>query len=262
MGCLDVNLIALFTDFGYHGPYVGQMKAALHAMAPATPVVDLMHDAPTFDPCAAGYLLAATTADFPAGSTIIAVVDPGVGTSRGALAVLADGRWYVGPDNGLLDPVCRLAGEVRGWTIQWRPDRLSASFHGRDLFSPVGARLALGVSPEQIGSIPAAHPRPEVPADWPQVIYVDHFGNAMTGIRASGVPETAAVAIGRHRLSHARTFAEVPEGNCFWYANSSGLVELAANRASAARQLGLHVGDAVTVTTAESRPAGRSHRES
>ncbi|MDH3597421.1 MAG: SAM-dependent chlorinase/fluorinase, partial [Rhodospirillales bacterium] len=140
-------MIVLFTDFGLDGPYVGQMKAVLHAEAPGVPLIDLMADAPAFDARAAAYLLAAYAPAFPAGCVFLAVVDPGVGGPRLPLAVEADARWFVGPDNGLLAPTARRAEAARTWQVTWRPDRLSASFHGRDLFAPVAARLALGEEP-------------------------------------------------------------------------------------------------------------------
>lgn len=242
-------MIALFTDFGYEGPYVGQMKAVLHRLAPGLPVVDLMHDAPAFEARAAGYLLAATVTDCPADSAVVAVVDPGVGTERRALVARAGGYWFTGPDNGLLDPVCRLLGDAARWQIEWRPPRLSASFHGRDLFAPVAARLALGETPQQIGCRALDEAPPDVPSDWSRVIYADRFGNLMTGLRAAKVPDNALIRAGDQRLRHARTFGEMPPGTPFWYANSSGLVELAVNRGSAAALLGLAVGDAVEVET-------------
>ncbi len=247
-------MIALFTDFGYQGAYVGQMKAVLHGLAPGVPVVDLMHDAPVFEPRSAGYLLAAVAADFPAGSAIVAVVDPGVGTARSVLAVRADGRWFVAPDNGLLDPLSRLALDVQRWEIRWRPERLAVSFHGRDLFCPVAARLFLGEPPEAIGGHRITGSLPDVALDWPHVIYIDRFGNAVTGIRAGGVPETAAIEVGQSRLTYARTFGDVPRGSCFWYRNSSGLVELAANQAAAAERLGITTGQQVRLLMAGDRP--------
>jgi S-adenosylmethionine hydrolase len=137
-------MIALFTDFGLHGPYTGQMKAVLYQTASGVPVIDLFADAPAGNPKASAYLLAAYAAWFPAGTVFLCVVDPGVGGERPPLIVEADGRWYVGPGNGLFELVQRRAGAQRRWDITWQPDRLSASFHGRDLFAPVAAVLARG----------------------------------------------------------------------------------------------------------------------
>lgn len=246
----SARMIVLFTDFGLSGPYVGQMAAVLQRAAPGVPVINLFADAPAFDAQSAAYLLAAYAPEFPTGTVFLGVVDPGVGGPRGALVVSADGRLYVGPDNGLFAIAARRAAQVRAWEIAWRPKRLSASFHGRDLFAPIAARLALGEAP----------PGPErtgragllaVGADWPddlaRVVYIDRFGNAMTGLRAAQLtPETAIEVAGR-RLHRALRFGDVPAGAAFWYENANGLAEIAVNRGHAADRLGLAVGTDVTL---------------
>ncbi len=240
-------MIVLFTDFGLEGPYVGQMTAVLTREAPGATVVSLFADAPAFDPQAAAYLLAAYAPEFPPGSVFLCVVDPGVGGRRTPLALEADGRWYVGPDNGLFALVARRASEARWWRITWRPERLSASFHGRDLFAPVAARLAQGQPPpgEELAEPPTTG------ADWPddvaRIIYIDHFGNAMTGLRARVLAEGAELEVAGPRLRRARTFSDQPPGTAFWYENANGLAEIAVARGRADRELGLAVGTPVTV---------------
>src|SRR3954466_3930268 len=140
-------MIVLLTDFGLHGPYTGQMKAGLYQTAPGVPVIDLFADAPVGNPKAAAYLLPAYAGWFPVGTIFLCVVDPGVGRARPAIVLEADGRWYVGPGNGLFELIQRRAGATRSWDIAWRPEHLSASFHGRDLFAPVAAMLARGDPP-------------------------------------------------------------------------------------------------------------------
>jgi S-adenosylmethionine hydrolase len=140
-------MIALFTDLGLHGPYTGQMKAVLHQMAPGMPAIDLLADAPAGNPKASAYLLAVYAGWFPAGTIFLSVVDPGVGGARPSIILEADGRWYVGPGNGLFEVVQRRAKKTRSWDIDLKPERLSASFHGRDLFAPVAAMLARGEPP-------------------------------------------------------------------------------------------------------------------
>ena len=135
-------MIVLFTDFGLHGPYTGQMKAVLHQMAPSIPIIDLFSDAPVGNPKASAYLLASYAAWFSAGAVFLCVVDPGVGGARPAIILEADGRWYVGPGNGLFELVQRRARQARSWDITWKPEHLSASFHGRDLFAPVARTMA------------------------------------------------------------------------------------------------------------------------
>lgn len=240
-------MIVLFTDFGPAGPYVGQMKAVLHIEAPGVSVVDLLSNAPACDPRAAAYLLAAYAGDFPAGAIFLGVVDPGVGSERGAVALRADGRWFVGPDNGLFNVVAQRARALEWWDITWRPAHLSATFHGRDLFAPVAARLARGEAPP--GEPRDAGERIDRgwATDYERIIYLDHFGNAITGIRAEGIdPHRRRLRAGGHTLAAARTYADVAPGAAFWYANANGLVEIAVNRGSAAAQLGLRVGDVVT----------------
>ena len=137
-------MIVLFTDFGPGGPYTGQMKAVLAREAPGIPVIDLADDLPACDPEPAAYLLAAFARAFPPGAVFVCVVDPGVGSDRAPVALSTDERWYVGPDNGLLAIAARRADDARWFTIDWRPLSLSPSFHGRDLFAPVAARIARG----------------------------------------------------------------------------------------------------------------------
>jgi S-adenosylmethionine hydrolase len=224
------EMILTFTDFGTRGPYLGQMEMTLRLAAPGVAVIHLLADAPTFDPRASAYLLAAVTDRVPAGSVVLGVVDPGVGGRRAPLVVLADGRWFVGPDNGLFELVTRRAAHARAWEIVWRPDRLSATFHGRDLFAPVAARLALGEAPEAIGCVEVSPPRrPDWPDDLAAVIYLDHYGNAWSGLRETAVATAAVIGVGGLRLSRARTFEDAGAGKAFWHVNSSGLAEIAVS---------------------------------
>ena len=240
-------MIALFTDFGLEGPYLGQVKAVLCREAPGVAAIDLFADVPPYDPAGAAYLLAAYSAELPAGTVLLCVVDPGVGSARRAAVVQADGRWYVGPDNGLFNVVARRATTLAWWDVTWRPERLSASFHGRDLFAPVAARLATGALP---GDWLAPKPQPDVlleGAPLARVIYVDHYGNCITGIPARGIDHTARLTVGGRELRHARVFGEAPPGEPFWYENSAGLVEIALAGASAAQALAIGVGAPVAL---------------
>ena len=139
--------IFLFTDFGAADIYVGQVKAVLARHAPNIPLIDLLHEAPAFDAKASAHLLAALSAQIPAGSVTLAIVDPGVGGARDAVALSADGRWFIGPDNGLLSVLAARAAACAYWRITWQPENLSASFHGRDLFAPIAAAIADGEFP-------------------------------------------------------------------------------------------------------------------
>ena len=241
-------MIVLFTDFGLAGPYTGQVTAALQQFAPRVPIISLFADAPSARPKPSAYLLAAYGSWFPAGTVLLCVVDPEVGGTRRAVIAEAEGRYYVGPDNGLIDIVMRRDPNARLWEITWRPTTLSASFHGRDLFAPVAARLASGESIADLAQ-PAADESTDRgwPDDVAEIVYIDHYGNAMTGLRGASVPPTAHLVAGGHRLSSAATFSAVPHGQAFWYVNSNGLAEIAVNSGRADTALGLDIGSAITV---------------
>lgn len=239
-------MIVLFTDFGLAGPYTGQMKAVLRREAPASEIIDLFADAPTGDPRASAYLLAAYAAWFPPGTIFLCVVDPGVGGTRAPLMIEADRRWYVGPENGLFELVLRRAKSAHGFEIAWHPPKLSASFHGRDLFAPVAAMLARGERPPVRAR--DAIRESAWPDDLAEIVYVDHYGNAMTGLRGGAVPAGATLILGdKTRVIHAATFSAVPEGGAFWYENSNGLVEIAINRGRAADRLHLAIGSTFAI---------------
>lgn len=247
-------MIFLFTDFGHEGPYMGEMEAEILRRAPGVPVVRLMVDAPAFRPDLASYLLAALAKRFRPGDVCVAVVDPGVGTEREAIAFEADGVWFVGPDNGLFEPILRGALDLRTFRIAWRPPRLSASFHGRDLFAPVAARIARGDLSALEPHEPTRHPdRPDALA---AVVYVDRYGNAWTGLPGEEVPRGARIRAGGRELAYAETFGRVPPGEPFWYVNSAGLVEIAVNAGSAAVLLGLAPGVPVEMVEPESGARG------
>jgi len=237
--------ICLFTDFGAADLYVGQVKAVLDARAPGVGVIDLLHDAPAYNVKAAAYLLAALVSRIPAGQVVIGVVDPGVGTDRGAVALCAGGNWYVGPDNGLFSVIAARADRCEVWRLPAASADAPPSFHGRDVFAPAAAAIATDRFAD-IGAAPTGGLNVDLGAgDLPEVLYVDHYGNAWTGLSAAGVPLTRRLAVAGHELAHARVFGEAPPGTAFWYANSSGLVEIAVNRGSAAGALGLAIGTPV-----------------
>ena len=169
------------------------------------------------------------------------MVDPGVGGRRDAIVVQLAEQHFVGPDNGLLSILWQRARKRRCWRIAWRPTRLSSSFHGRDLFAPVAAALATGRVPRG-WLAPKARPSVLLPAlELARIIYIDHYGNAITGMRFKSSNITLRVV--RRVLRYARTFEEARAP--FWYENSMGLIEIAAPRGSAAKRLGLRVGSPV-----------------
>lgn len=249
-------MILLCTDFGPADPYVGQLKAVLARVAPEVAVIDLLHRVPDFNAHAGAHLLAALGQVAAPGDVLLAVVDPGVGGPRAALVIEADGRWLVGPDNGLLSVLAGRARQARAWRIDWRPPGLSATFHGRDLFAPIAAQLARGEFPSDCLSEMAA---PEVSFDaddLARVIYLDHYGNAWTGLRGALLAQSDALIVKGQALTYRNHFAEAGRGEVFWTVNSSGLVEIAANRASAADSLGLTVGERIELAAS---PTSRPH---
>jgi len=237
-------MIFLFTDFGPYGPYTGQVQAALARAAPAVPVIDLVNDAPVHDPRAAAYLLASLAHGFEKGDVVLGVVDPGVGSSRPGVALSAGGCWYVGPDNGLFNVIAARAAEA-SWCVLPDPGpAVSPTFHGRDVFAPVAALLA-----QELPVAGETAVRAHDPVAWPdelyEVIYIDHFGNAVTGIRARAVSRDTVFTVNGHRFEYARTYTEAGPGEGCWYENSNGMVEAAVRDDSAARRLQLATGQAV-----------------
>ncbi|MFA6164350.1 MAG: SAM-dependent chlorinase/fluorinase [Methylobacter sp.] len=233
--------IVLFTDFGPSGPYIGQMESVLRLMAPNVPVINLLSNAPTADPRLSSYLLAALRRSFPVNSIFLAVVDPGVGSERRAVVLRADGQTFVGPDNGLLNTVAVQSEDVQWLEIIWKPEHCSTSFHGRDLFAPISAKLAINAADDLLQPVDKLDL-----SDWPQdlaeVIYFDYYGNAMTGLRYHQAYSGKILNINRFAIKQADTFSAVEEKQAFWYKNSSGLVEIAVNQGRAEQQLALKLG--------------------
>jgi hypothetical protein len=241
-------LITLLTDFGTADGYVGEMKGVLLTRAPEATLVDIAHDIAPQDVEAARLVLARVWRRFPAGTVHVVIVDPGVGTERVALAVESDERFFVGPDNGVLSPALLVAG-ARAVRLDVAPEA-SATFHGRDVFAPAAAALALGGPLDALGP-PMPQPQIRRTAEPKrigdgvmagEVISVDRFGNAITnlvGLRA-GTIETAGLT-----LILRRTYGEVPVGTALAIVGSTGLIEIAVRDGSAAHALKLGRGSPV-----------------
>lgn len=240
-------MIVLFTDFGANDPYAGQVKARIAEYAPGQQVVDLLHQAPDYNAHAGAHLVAAFAPTFPPGSVFVCVVDPGVGTLRDGVVVMAGGRWFVGPDNGLLSVAAARQVDTKIWRIHWQPEHASNTFHGRDIFAVIAALIAKGEFPADT-LIEKAKLDVEFDAgNLNRIIYIDHFGNAWTGLRRAEIPLSSRLMTGNSEFRHAETFGFVSKGEGFWFVNSVGLLELAINRGNAAAKLGLNVGDVVQV---------------
>ena len=239
------NLVALFTDFGIEGFYTGQMEMVLAGAA--VPVINLLSDAPVFNARASAYLLSALATYQPADALFLAVVDPGVGGSRLPLLVRTDKHWFVGPDNGLFSQVVNRSSTADIQRILWRPDNLSNSFHGRDLFAPVADRLcrqlAIESQPVKASDLVGI----EWPEDLAEIIYIDRYANLISGVRANTLSKQSVIQINGLKICYARTFSQVGIDQLFWYENSIGLVEIAANQGQASRLVDATVGMELTV---------------
>lgn len=245
-------MIVTFTDFGYEGPYLGQMRGVLQQNAPGIPVIDLMADAPAFDIRAAAYLLPHVMRPFGDGTVCLAVVDPGVGSARRPIVLESDNRWFVGPDNGLFEMIARGSKRpVRWWEITYVPGKMSASFHGRDIFAPVAAMIANGDTTTDPVWGRAIEYEDRQGArwldDWAHVIYIDHYGNCMTGVRWDRLDRTAGIKVDGMEIPIVRTFSDCAVGDVMCYQNSLELLEIAVNQGNAAEYLRLKRGSQVFV---------------
>lgn len=224
-------MIHLYTDFGVAGPYNGMMRSVLMRTAPGVDICDLMFDAPDRNPKAASYLLAGLRSILHAGDVLLGVIDPGVGGSRMPLIVCCDGIWFVGPDNGLFEIMIRRSVHCRIWRLDYDKAKVSSSFHGRDVFAPAAAMIAAGdIDKIQKSEIDPTL-RDALAQNWPdnlaEVIYVDPYGNLLTGLPPQA-PDTT-VDINGNLVNFARTFSDVPQGAGFHYANSLGQCEISVN---------------------------------
>ena len=251
--------ITILTDFGTADGYVAAMKGVICAAAPGVRVDDATHDVPPGDILAGAWALAAYWQHYPEGTVHVAVVDPGVGGDRRAIAVQVAGRFGVGPDNGIFTHVLRQTGGRPHAAVELRPpDTASATFHGRDVFAPAAARIALR------GSLDGLGPAVEDPVTLPvtgaaardgvvrgEVVHVDRFGNLITNIGRELLPPSAQVMLLGSSCPLVRTYAEGEAGSLVAVVGSRDVLEVSVRDGSAAVALGARRGDAVEV-----RPAG------
>lgn len=241
-------IVTLLTDFGTADGYVAEMKGVLYSILPDAEVVDVTHHVAAQDVEAGRLALARYWRRFPPGTVHVAVVDPGVGSERAALAVQSDERLLVGPDNGLLSPAL-LTATARCVSLTV-PPAASATFHGRDVFCPAAAQLARGTPLHALGPAHDAPlvrrtPEPQRQADGSvlgEIISVDRFGNAITNCLSI---RGGSVEAGGRTMTVVRTYADVAPGEPAAIVGSSGLIEVAVRDGSAAALLGLARGDRV-----------------
>jgi S-adenosylmethionine hydrolase len=268
-GARTAPLIALLTDFGYSDAYVGVMKGVILARCGHARLLDLTHGVAPQDVLAGALQLASAVPYCPPDTVFLAVIDPGVGSSRRPLCVRSGGRLFVGPDNGLLWPAATGCGTPEAFHLDrpehWLPPP-GATFHGRDLFAPVAAMLALGRAPEALGS-PVPDPvRLELPRPAPlpdgargEVLLVDHFGNAVTNLGPDDLhrpaPDSVTFRIGERALQGPAThYGAVPQGEPVVVLGSLGFYEIALHGGDAARKLNLRRGFPVAAETSPFTP--------
>ena len=255
-------IITLTTDFGTRDPFVGAMKGVILGIAPGARLVDLTHEIAPHDVLEGALALEAAAGFFPPGTVHLAVVDPGVGGSRRPLAVAAQGQFFVGPDNGLFS--FALAGQ--GWSAvcleaaAYRPPRVSRTFHGRDVFAPAAAHLALGTPLPNFGRavtdpvlIPWLTARRQGDGLVGEVVHADRFGNLVTSVRAAdlealGPAEALVVELeGEEVGSIVGCFADIPAGGAGALVGGSDRLEIAVREGSAAASTGARRGSRISV---------------
>lgn len=259
-------LVTLLTDFGIEDHFVAAMKGVILERAPDVPLVDITHSIPPQDVRAAAFTLLAAYDAFPVPSVHLAVVDPGVGSARRPVVVSAGGRHFVGPDNGLFSYLLDREPGFRARHLN-RPSyfraRVSSTFHGRDVFAPVAGSLAAGTPPEALGDevdelvrLPPLRPgRGDHGGLVAEVVHVDRFGNCVTSLTPDHLPavdpaDGVDLRVGGHRIRRLRRFFAEEAGDpgepfAIW--GSTGFLEIAVNRGSAAQRLGIGRGSPVLV---------------
>jgi S-adenosylmethionine hydrolase len=257
-------MITLLTDFGLSDYFVPAVKGVILTISPGTEIIDITHEVAAQDVDSAAFTLGACYHDFPAGTVHVAVVDPGVGSSRRAIIVEAGGYFFIGPDNGVFSFVYARETEPRVYHItddQYFRHPVSPTFHGRDVFAPVAARIARGVKPEEIGEEIDDYVRFEIPRPRlietrgvivGRVIHIDRFGNCVTNFTKVELkpdeiaPPTTIHFGGREIRQFNAYFAEAARQNeLFAYLGSAGFWEIALWRRSAAGFVNARRGDEV-----------------
>ena len=255
--------ISLLTDFGLMDPYVSEMKAIILFICPRAKIVDISHLVEKFNIRMGAYLLASAATSFPTGTVHVAVVDPGVGSSRRPIVIQTAHSLLVGPDNGLLVPAAQGEGVLHVYNVTNRSitnSEVSATFHGRDVFAPVAAHLACGVPARECGveitdflKPSYAEPKLNGKRVLSEVFHIDGFGNIITNVRATQVPfklkpnQRLKISLGKEQFSarHVNTYSDLKKGECGLLVGSQGFLEIACKERSAAKRVRAKTGMAV-----------------
>lgn len=247
----SLPVITLLTDFGTADYFVGAVKGAILSVNPAAVIADITHEIPPQDIAAGAFALLAAYRTFPAGATHLAVIDPGVGSTRRPIIVSANEQYFVGPDNGLFSYIYDREPSHTTFHITsdryFRPDP-SSTFHGRDIFAPVAAALSQGVSPEDFG--PEINDEVRLPSlETPfRIIHIDRFGNCITNITRDGLKSGAGLVINGRTITEFRNFyGEGSPTEPFGIWGSAGFLEISVNGGSAAEILGARRNDPVSI---------------
>jgi len=253
-------IVTLTTDFGLRDAYVAEMKGCILSLCPNAVLVDISHQIPAGDIQEGAFVLARAAGSFPPAAVHLAVVDPGVGGTRRALAVESSRFRAVGPDNGLLTPFLDGVQAVALNPAGAQGRAPAATFHGRDLFAPAAARLARGDALASLGG-PVVDALVRLPgATGPCVLHVDRFGNCVTNIDPRQVPPGGSWSVqagDRHISLRVSTYCEAPAGEPVLILGSDGRMEIALRGGSAAGTLNLARGDRLEVIQQNSTPPRR-----
>ncbi len=259
------DIVTILTDFGGRDPYVGIMKGVILGLHPQARLVDLAHQVDPQDVRQGAFLLATAVDWFPPGTVHLAVVDPGVGSRRRALAVQGERHFYVGPDNGVLSLALRRDRMVAAVELQpgaWTLERVSRTFHGRDIFAPTAAHLARGVALENLGPPASNLVELDLPTNQVEgnraitrVVHRDAFGNLVTLLHRSEVRgELLGVRMAGVEIPIRSTYAEAATGDLLACWGSADFLEIAANCGSAAERLGFDPETPIEVSLADIDP--------
>ncbi len=226
--------------------YTGQVYARIASIDSRVTVINAIDDLPEFDVRSSAYLLNALVAHYPPSSVILGVVDPSVGSERQPICFKIGLRWYVGPDNGIFSRILLSTNEIPTIYRIAEIDAISSTtFHGRDIFAPAAVKLAQEEASLQVERYDQSETL-MYSRDWPfelqEIVYIDSFGNCMTGVSGSSIQLSNTVTIRNTNFNYADKFSDVAIGQGFWYINSIGLVEIAANQASIADMCKIAVG--------------------
>ncbi len=243
-------IITLTTDFGLRDPYVGIMKGVILSIAPGASLVDITHEVGSHDVAEGAFALASAYRYFPPGTVHLGVVDPGVGTERRAIAASDGQQMFVGPDNGVLSLCLDKHASIHQLTNDANfLSSVSDTFHGRDVFAPVAARLASGTALETMGP-PIRDLLTLTFGETPTAVHIDRFGNIVTSLRPEDLSSQSALWISGTRIaSLCSTYADGRPGELFMVVGSSGFIEVAMNRGAAAERLEVTRGSEFEVET-------------